>query len=119
MSDCTPSLAGRTRSRFRPGAAVAIIAVLVIGASIALRNRDPTRPDQLGRLVGSGDAAGFNLLLVTLDTVPGDCFVRQHRYRDALAQCEQAIRVDEQRFGSIARDRMHRLKKQVPSGDSP
>ena len=71
MPDATSS--GRASHRRLVVLLVAAAAtVLVVVLVLAVWNRDAARPCRLADVVSAGDAAGFNLLLVTLDTTRAD-----------------------------------------------
>lgn len=59
-------------ARLRPLLVLGAAAALTVGATLAIRHRGPAAPAGLCQLVRSGDAAGFNVLLITLDTVRWD-----------------------------------------------
>ena len=48
--------------------------ILIVGAVVTLCGRSTASSTSLSQLVGKGDAAGFNVLLVTLDTTRADYF---------------------------------------------
>ncbi len=79
--------------------AVAAIVIPLVFAAIHLWNRDPAQPARLGELVHPGAAAGWNVLLVTLDTTRPDhlgCYgyaAAETPTIDALASC--GVRFDE------------------------
>lgn len=63
---------GKPRRRGLLIALAGIAGALVVALALTYRDGEATRAVELGRLVRPGDAAGFNVLLVTLDTVRSD-----------------------------------------------
>ncbi len=62
----------KTRKRTRLIAIAVIVAAAALAAAAWLWDRDPTQRAKLGELLESGQAAGFNVLLVVLDTTRVD-----------------------------------------------